>query len=85
MYPYKPQFYYKKVEFKVVKIILACFRGLVGHSISYKIVTAPSEDSAQPPGPALTTQSLRCPFEDTLDPWLPLKCQAKVLIRLRAL
>ena len=45
VYPYKPQFYYKKVGFKGVKIILECFRGLVGHSISYKIVTAPSEDS----------------------------------------
>ena len=26
VYPCKPQFYYKKVGFKVVKIIKACFR-----------------------------------------------------------
>ena len=37
-----------------------------GHSISYKIACAPSEDSDQP---AYSDQILRCLPEDALDPW----------------
>ena len=54
-------------------ILLRNERNEPGHSISYKIVRAPCEDSDQSVHPR-GLFSLRCPFEDasdSSDPWLP--------------
>ena len=48
-----------------------------GHNIFYKISCAPSEDSYQP---AQTSQTLRCPDKDDLDPLLPDDCPAKTVL-----
>ena len=47
-----------------------------GHSISYKIVCAPSETSDQP-AHRRRLNGLRCPKDD-LDPWLPAECHARI-------
>ena len=47
------------------------------HSITYKMVCAPREDSDQSAHP-----NLRCPPKHGLDFWLPTNCPAKSLIRL---
>ena len=46
-------------------------------SIRYKLACAYSEDSNRPSHP----HSLFLP-EETLDPWLPIKCPSQTLIRL---
>ena len=45
-----------------------------GHIISYNIPCASSKDSDQP---AQADQSLRCPPEAALDPWLPTQVSCK--------
>ena len=47
------------------------------HSISYKFTCSPSEDSDQPVhliASVQADQSLRCPPEETFDPWLRIGC-----------
>ena len=50
-----------------------------GHCIFYKSTCALSEVSDQY---AQADQSLRCPPEGILDPWLPTECPEKTLVRL---
>ena len=54
------------------------------HDKTNKMACAPSEDSDQPgqPGPAQSDQSLCCPHEESLGPWLPIERTVKTLIRL---
>ena len=53
------------------------------HDKTNKMTYAPSEDwSAW--ASIQSDQSLRCPHEEALGPWLPIECQAKTLIRLRS-
>ena len=53
----------------------------LGHSISYKMSGAPSEDRSDCAS-AQSDQSFRCPPEDALDPWLSKEYPTNTLIRL---
>ena len=48
-----------------------------GHSIFYNIACAPSDLRSD----CADDQSLRCPYEDALDPLLPTECPAKTVTK----
>ena len=50
------------------------------HDKTNKMACAPSEDTDQPGHPP-SLNSLRCPHDESLDPWLPIERTAKTLIR----
>ena len=50
--------------------------------VTNKMACEPSEDSDQPGHPAQSDQSLRCPHEECLGPYLPIERLANTLIRL---
>ena len=52
------------------------------HDKTNKITYSPSEDSCQPGHPPKSDQSLRCPHEESLGPYQPIKRTAKTLISL---
>ena len=60
------------------KFIRECLIYEPGHSISYMIVCAPSEDRSACAS-AQSDLSLRCPPEDALDHWRPTECPERLI------